>query len=131
MEKRLHPHSFTKSEEVDVANRAIALERSALALVADIGNAGADAKRSGGNIARTKLKRFREEPERNGLEEFKAVVYESALQVDATPQVRSYLNALCATGLYGHSPEDVAERLICAQLRRLIEQGAITREAGE
>lgn len=41
--------------------------------------------------------------------------------------VRDYLRALVATGLYGNSVEEAAERLVCERLERLIADGFIPR----
>lgn len=39
------------------------------------------------------------------------------ISITTTPQVVAHLKALLPLGLYGHSVSEVAERLICEQLR--------------
>jgi hypothetical protein len=43
--------------------------------------------------------------------------------------IRAYLQDLVATGLYGRSPPEAAERLVSQGIQRAIEQGTIARRA--
>lgn len=47
------------------------------------------------------------------------------IEVRTSPAVRHHLRDLVATGLYGQTIEDAAEEIICAELRRLIAEGAL------
>lgn len=50
---------------------------------------------------------------------------ETLLELEVTPQVVAYLEGLVSTGLYGATPEEAAERLMCQEIRRLIVEGYI------
>lgn len=47
----------------------------------------------------------------------KATIPSVRITITTTPKVQSYLESLLPMGLYGNSVAEVAERLICEQLR--------------
>lgn len=47
------------------------------------------------------------------------------LELELSPQIIAYLEGLVATGLYGASVEEAAERVMCQEIRRLIVEGYI------
>ena len=60
-----------------------------------------------------------------------ALASPGGLILELTTPVLRYLDALVATGFYGRSVEEAAERLISMQLRGLIKRGEIARETGD
>jgi hypothetical protein len=49
----------------------------------------------------------------------------ASFEVNTTAHVRTYLEQLMFTGLYGKSPGEVAERLIARAIRSLIRRGKL------
>lgn len=47
------------------------------------------------------------------------------LELELSPQIVAYLEGLVATGLYGASVEEAAERVMCQEIRRMIKDGHI------
>ena len=45
--------------------------------------------------------------------------------VSTTPQIRSYLDRLARTGLYGKNAAEAAERLIAEQIRERVDSGKL------
>ena len=42
------------------------------------------------------------------------------IRIEVSPNVRAWLKALVRTGLYGTTVEEVAERLLCLELVRML-----------
>jgi hypothetical protein len=55
------------------------------------------------------------------------VVQTVQITISTTHMVKLYLSALVATGLYGKTPAEAAERLISLGLERALTAGVITR----
>ncbi len=51
------------------------------------------------------------------------------ITISTTVPVRSYLEALVRTGLYGKNPAEAAERLVTRGLERLFREGALKRRS--
>lgn len=51
----------------------------------------------------------------------------ASVTLSTTPPVLAYLKQLVASGLYGKSPPEAAERLVAQGIERLIREGTLTR----
>lgn len=44
------------------------------------------------------------------------------------PQITHYINRLIDKGIYGNSPEEIVQRLVCDSLNKMMKKGEMQRE---